>query len=459
MKPILVLIAVIVVFAGCQKQAIPKPVSNQNDLVASAQTYYNTNLQSLPLSSSNLRTKTSKIPIWNNASVIQLSIGQAVLVPLQYNKKLYLNPPQATALLDINQIAQLLMYKDSSSGSMHTEIITSFPDSNYLNRMAGNFSGIILVEDWAGNPIKKLKYDPEGVEISSPLKSGRGTISMDAITTTSIIETCFVISGYNYSPDDPGASYSWTESGGCDYSIDEKSDGGGGGGASAGDYGGVGARNKPTPLTINVFVGKNPITNIQQWIKCFTSSSSPDHTYTVTVCVEQPDPGSRTPWTLSGTGTVELGNWVDVGHTFLVFNETYGGNSTIRNIGFYPSTTVYPGPHSTTQGMLNDDALHSYNVAATYQLNNTQFFQILNYAALGNNTGFSYDLSSNNCTTFGIRAMAAGGVTLPSTIGSWAGESGNDPGDLGQDLLLMGSSPGVSVSTAQGTHPDIGWCD
>ena len=56
----------------------------------------------------------------------------------------------------------------------------------------------------------------------------------------------------------------------------------------------------------------------------------------------------------------------------------------------------------TAQGQLNDDEGHDYNVSLTISVDNGQFFNILNYIALGNNPGFMYNLNKDNCTTFDL---------------------------------------------------------
>jgi hypothetical protein len=48
---------------------------------------------------------------------------------------------------------------------------------------------------------------------------------------------------------------------------------------------------------------------------------------------------------------------------------------------------------------------------------------------------------------------------LPSTIGSWAGGTGNDPGDLGEDIMSLALSTGMSRSTTILNHPNLGTCN
>jgi hypothetical protein len=71
-----------------------------------------------------------------------------------------------------------------------------------------------------------------------------------------------------------------------------------------------------------------------------------------------------------------------------------------------------------------------------------QFFNAVNFVSQGNTPGYLYNLNTNNCTTFVINAAAQAGMTLPSTIGTWLDGSGNDLGDLREDLRT-GNIPGM----------------
>jgi len=154
------------------------------------------------------------------------------------------------------------------------------------------------------------------------------------------------------------------------------------------------------------------------------------------------------------------GNPIDAGHAFLILTENYGGTTITRNVGFYPATNVSPS-NSSSQGSLNDNELHSYNISGSFTVNNAQFFNILNYVTQANNAGYLYNLNSNNCTTFVINSLAQAGIYLPRTMGTWLGGAGDDPGDLGEDIR-NNNIPGMAVNTAGGTtssHYNQGQCN
>ena len=55
-------------------------------------------------------------------------------------------------------------------------------------------------------------------------------------------------------------------------------------------------------------------------------------------------------------------------------------------------------------------------------------------------------------------AMAAAGVNILTSTGSWPGGSGKDPGDLGEDVKAMTLGSNMSRSTIYRSHPNVGNC-
>ena len=196
------------------------------------------------------------------------------------------------------------------------------------------------------------------------------------------------------------------------------------------------------------------IRDIKDYFKCFDNNPSTDHIYELMVCVQQPEPGTRKPW---GLGDKDSGNPVDVGHVFLVASEKTPFKTIVRNVGFYPSSLVWPY-HPSAQGMLNNDSYHDFNIALCCTTTSHQFAQVLNALLKGNNPGYQYNLNSNNCTTFILDAMREGDIILPRTIGTWTNGKGLNPGDLGEDLRKLTLSPGMKLFTSDQPHPNQGSC-
>jgi len=206
--------------------------------------------------------------------------------------------------------------------------------------------------------------------------------------------------------------------------------------------------------TWGVNTGNDKIRDIKDYLKCFDNNPSSDHIYELMVCVEQPEPGTRKPW---GIGDQGSGNPVDVGHTFLVATQKTPNKTIVRNVGFYPSSMVWPyGP--TAQGMLNNDSYHDFNIALIITTTSHQFTQVLSYLLKGNNPGYKYNLNNNNCSTFVLNALLEGNILLPRTVGHWKNGAGYNPGDLGEDIRNLDLLPNMKRITSYQSHPNQGSC-
>ncbi|MEO5894063.1 MAG: hypothetical protein ABIQ31_27650, partial [Ferruginibacter sp.] len=224
--------------------------------------------------------------------------------------------------------------------------------------------------------------------------------------------------------------------------------------------GGGGTAPSISYTTIVTNAGGNLIGNITDYNKCFDNIPGAGYTYKVTLCVDQPKPGTRNAWGFSGNGTANSSsgsNPVDVGHTFLIFTQTTPTGTTTRNIGFYPRNSASP-VSPVDQGQLNNDEQHPYDVSLTITMTNSQFFTVLSTASLGNNAGFQYDLNNNNCSSYALRAVNSAGFNIISTKGTWPGGSGYNPGDLGEDIKAMTLPSNMTKSTIDVSHPNLRSC-
>lgn len=279
------------------------------------------------------------------------------------------------------------------------------------------------------------------------------------------IQICYEMSGYNYSVDEPENGYYWTESCGCDtyFFNEEMSSPDEIGGGDYGSYGGGGGAGGSSGISVaksvTVLPGKNTISNFKDYSKCFDNKTANGYTYQVSVCVAQPEPGLRDAWSFSDAGGSSKGsNMFSVGHTFLTLSETSPAKTIVRNVGFYPSGDVTPYSPASA-GSLNNDELHDYNISLSISLTSTQFTSLLNYIAQTGSAGATYNLNSNNCTTFALNALSSIGVELPRTNGSWLNGEGNDPGDLGEDIRQMKLASNMTRATSEAAHANKGTCN
>jgi surface antigen len=470
-KLILLQIVMITLFLGCNKNELSKNSANQS-IIENAKSFFNeSSNQGIQIgdqinsteSKPNPRLSRSRTVLWGKASIIQNGNSSVVIVPVQYLNNFEVESNFAgSGLYAINDLVKLCVYSDKL-GQLHSEMLSFFPDSNY--RPNKPFNGIVFVDDWKGSPITKYKFERSGTVLkwngdnTTPDQSGIQAESTQK-ETAGVVETCSTIYGYNYAENDPEDTYYWSESGGCTYSVDQSyADVGGTNGSTGIGIGTVGSKFAiNTVPTIFINEGDDIIANIVDYFKCFTNIGGTNHIFTALVCVDQPYPGTRECWGWSWNGLTTTGNPVDAGHAFLVLSENSPSGVITRNVGFYPASLVIPGS-PIAQGQLNNDARHSYDISLSITINSEQFFTILDYIERGNNTGFNYNLNTNNCTTFVINALSQADIYLPSTIGNWTVGSGNDPGDLGEDIRNMTLSSNMVRNTVSNFHPNIGTCN
>ena len=448
---LILILGVCLLINSCVKREVRPVLDASSSLAAQARKYFTDSVQSVSGVFESYPAKIPKRIYWEQASPVSLPIGRGVAVPVQYAQPLFIKSDFAgDHFFNLDNLSQLLVYKDAL-GHFHAEVLTWMPDSTFLRDPTQVFSGLLFVDDWQGNSLSRWLYSKGGVHKYHASNTQAATI----------IRTCNYIYGYNYASGDPGGGYSWVQAGGCYYMYlpdrADYGDGRGGFGAGMNGGGGVGGGGR----SVAIAPPDNPIANIVDYFKCFTNAGGNDHQYTVTICVDQPIPGTRTPWTPVDGGPIgssNAGNMVDVGHTFLIFSETYGGTTITRNVGFYPTGMVNPAFRSS-QGKLNNDEGHTYNISATFTVTNAQFFTMLIYSERGNVPGFVYNLNTENCTSYALHTLSQGGIFLPSTISSWLNGMGNDPGDLGEDIRQMTPLPNMTKNTVENFHPNMGSCN
>ncbi len=436
--------ALALTFPGCIKNNSDNTPNSTSSLMETALTYFNTSISTSSASPnrSNYRACQPKSVNWDSAILQHLPTGDAIVAPITYNNRLLVtSSANPNVAFNLSDLTSLVLIRDSNN-LFHTAMITLVPDST---NTSASPSGVLLQEDWYGNSLAKpARFGPASTRSNS-------SVETDVNQT---IQVCNEIDGYNYSPDDPSGGVAWSETSCTTYNLPAQTTGPG---RPLPGLPGLRIPRLSPPLEVVIQSPQTRITDIAAYFGCFTNGPSPDHSYSVQVCVDQPTDGTRQAWGLtpgSLPGSSAAGNIINAGHTFLILTENNQGNIITRSVGFYPATSV--GPGSIVQGVLGNDQAHDYNISIAFNVSSTNFFNILNYVELGNNPGYDYSLSTNNCSTFAIHAVATGGITLPATQGTWPGGSGDDPGDLGEDIRAMGSP---NVNTVENPHPNTGICN
>src|SRR5258708_34333177 len=161
MKRPYILFAVLFIglFSTTCKKEIHSSAPNTDPFIEKAKEYFTSAIINLPTSvSNNPRAAAAKTVSWDQASVVDLSTGRAVVVPIKYEKDLFIRTTQGGPNnFHLSNLARLLVYQ--SKRVFHAEVVTGLPDTNYLHHPQGAFSGMVYVEDWAGNSLAKYLYE------------------------------------------------------------------------------------------------------------------------------------------------------------------------------------------------------------------------------------------------------------------------------------------------------------
>ena len=412
-------------YLACRKSAGSSSKLSDQALIQSYRNYFEANVQPFhnpdtSVSSAEIRMTLHKTPNWARAVVKQFNFGRAVVVPIAFKEKIYLQSSLGEISLD--STSAMILYADDK-GAMHSEVVTKMPDRNFLFGMSKTFTGIAAVEDWSGRPLVAYNYTSTGASpVESKITSG-STIPSGAASGKQVEdETDAFCTVYDYYlcpdgtvTDDCVFEYSYGDAG-C-------SAGGGSGGTGGEnnqntalkviyDYNTTPTGDLLTPAQRRTAaeqftfpVSASPITDIPGYIHCFDGTGS---TYSVALLVNQPEPGSNAEYLINAPGSVPLYN---VGHTFLAFYETLtNGTQIVRYMGTYPQTIDAGFPVGQKPVVLGDDHGQPYNAGLTIPVTASQFSSILSY--MTNITGMYYNVYTNNCTTMALNALAAGGYTL-----------------------------------------------
>jgi hypothetical protein len=298
--------------------------------------------------------------------------------------------------------------------------LKDFNDDNNIKLLVDN-NKVIQISGDSGGKFNNLKnyVDRKLSPMSRPVSDGN--LSKVALMEITLPEVIIVMDGGR--PD--FWSLYWLFGGGGDPFTDLYMQGGSGD-PTTGGGGGAPVHNpgEDNVMALAVFSGpKNPIKNLKDELKCFTAD--PASSYTISVNVNQADPNTR--------DKIDPTADFIVGHTFLSLEQiNTDGSQIIRNVGFYPNGSVYPG-NSTAQSIFGEDSNTPYAVSLKISVTGGELNTVIN--TLLNQQSSKYELNNFNCVNSAASALAAIKVNLPlSKSGNQTFFSGNNPGDLGQDI-------------------------
>lgn len=171
-KLLLLFIAVIIV-NSCKKENsisnVPLIEIKSNKLINDAKNTFNhqigsiSNYQTLSSNSKkSYRHGLSKSPDWKNAAVKTLRNGKAVLVPIEYEKDIFLKVGDTkNSYQSLKTLSYLLIYNNKEK-TKTIEWITLMPDDLDYRTSGNKFNGKVIIEDWAGNFKKGYVFNKDG---------------------------------------------------------------------------------------------------------------------------------------------------------------------------------------------------------------------------------------------------------------------------------------------------------
>jgi hypothetical protein len=168
-QSLLLLLVTTVFLGGCQKEnSIEEkapPGMKETTLVDEAKQFFQTNVQNLPANGSNSWEKRNKTALWENAYIAKYPKQDLVIVPLQFNEGASISSQvSGDEKLELKKQSKLVLYKDKDN-NFKSEVYTYIPDKNYRPGSGTGFSGLVLIDSWAGANIgnyifKNGKYLP-----------------------------------------------------------------------------------------------------------------------------------------------------------------------------------------------------------------------------------------------------------------------------------------------------------
>ncbi|MGK7648591.1 hypothetical protein ACSQ7D_01055 [Capnocytophaga sp. G1920] len=170
--------------------------------------------------------------------------------------------------------------------------------------------------------------------------------------------------------------------------------------------------------------------------KCFFSTVDLNKGATLTIYVDEPNPG---------TGNVK--NWTNVGHTFIGITQ----GEKQYTYGFYPNVPGHKTiSNNNVDSVLGKDDRHSFSVSFSAEISPEQLQKIIELSEKSYDR--QYNLSYSNCTDFAISVANLANITLPYCKGTWTGGGGSAPGILGK-ALRDSSAFKNKINTRGGTAP------
>jgi hypothetical protein len=100
----------------------------------------------------------NKTPLWEQAKMVKISVGDAVVVPIKYEKQLSVKAEGEKSGIDLQKSSYLLIYKDKKQ-NMQAEWVRLAPIGEKKN---DKFVGIVAVNEWNGKAKHAFAFNQNG---------------------------------------------------------------------------------------------------------------------------------------------------------------------------------------------------------------------------------------------------------------------------------------------------------
>lgn len=175
---------------------------------------------------------------------------------------------------------------------------------------------------------------------------------------------------------------------------------------------------RSTPQSITFYAG-NFTTSEEQTLEEIVENESNENgnNYSITIAVEQPNPGTYDCVSAEGSGKKPTAYNFYIGHTFILLGNHVPESTVFYARGFYPNESLSEAvilDEESIKGIIRDDAGHSFTVRKTYWVDldtfNDAIFYLQDMREKVDNGTQKYNLVNFNCTTFGKQFMEAAGI-------------------------------------------------
>lgn len=445
----------LLIMAGCKKETPNTKIPTTDSVtlrvsLADAKAYFESQASAASIQTNSLHQTFSLRefePNWDKASNITVKKRNWWTVAL----------PGQPAYKGLKQGYRKLVFTKDSTEAIQARILEIIPDAAYLHIHHGadtkTFTGLIFVYNQYYQLQKGMVYKngkqvgrikPKTTTANSttnPQTNSNPKLQTDMVA---ISESCDWIDDNYIDGEGVVTIYAYQV---CDYEIydDGMDGGGGGGGAPSGDPlggGGGGGGSEASAPDAPVDLPDQPKAPIdpKAFMNCFGSLPDQGAKETITVYVQEPQPGLPFNYGMNS-----------VGHTAISLTKTVNGQSITQTVGFYPTSSKLAA--TGTSAKIVDNTNLNYTVSVSYSVLPFEFNAIANFIA---NPPSTYNLYTYNCTNFVYDACSKGDITLPDPNGNMGFfQTGMTPGALGSSIrdvsdILKANTNGGTVGQSHG---------